>query len=397
MAEARVTPRRILPAALVVLAAFTILSCASVPKGEPVSLRWPEPPLTTRITFVGLLRNQGDLGRSAGERFVEALLGKRVTDSLSQPMGVIPSRDGKRLYVTDYARPGVYVFDFENRRMSFLGAKGPGFTDPVGVALDDRENIYVVDSTPRMIRVFDPGGRFLRNITHETLERPTGIAIDARRGRIYVADSAHISSGNHVIRVFDLEGNYLREFGGQGSEAGRFLSPTYLALDEQGNLYVADTMNARVQAFDPEGRHIKTFGERGDTFGMFDKPKGVAVDTFGNLYVVDSSWSNVQIFNPRGDVLLFFGGRGRLPGLLFNPTGISIDRDNRIYVADAFNGRVAIYQLINTKAEDSLVTLPPRPEKRPQKGGDPAETIQGTEERDSREGRDPADPAYERR
>jgi DNA-binding beta-propeller fold protein YncE len=78
---------------------------------------------------------------------------------------------------------------------------------------------------------------------------------------------------------------------------------------------------------------------------------------------VDSSWSNVQIFNQRGQVLLFFGGRGGLPGLLTNPTGIAIDKNNRIYVADAFNGRIGIYQLINTKAEDSFVTLPPQPEK----------------------------------
>ena len=54
-------------------------------------------------------------------------------------------------------------------------------------------------------------------------------------------------------------------------------------------------------------------------------------------------------------VLLFFGGRGRVPGLLFNPAGLTIDADNRIYVADAFNARVALYELINTKAEDSVM------------------------------------------
>ncbi len=351
------------------LAALT--GCATVEKPQFKELLWPEPPLTPRIKFVGLLRNQEDLGRSAGELFVEALLGpKKASDSLRQPMGVAPSRDGKRLYVTDYAKPAVFVFDFEANRVSLLGGEAHGFNSPLGVAVDDRDNVYVVDSTTRLVRVFDPSGKFLRNVTHESLERPTGIAVDTTRRRIYVADSASRASKNHVIRIFDMDGTYIKAFGGAGTEVGKFAFPTYLSVDETGNLYVADTMNARVQAFDPEGRHLKTFGQRGDAFGMFDKPKGVAFDTFGNVYVADSSWSNVQIFNQRGEVLLFFGGRGRLPGLLSNPTGIAIDRNNRIYVTDAFNGRVGIYQLINTKAEDSFVTLPPRPDK----GGDPAKT-----------------------
>ncbi|HSC70731.1 MAG TPA: hypothetical protein VLH58_05220, partial [Candidatus Methylomirabilis sp.] len=229
--------------------------------------------------------------------------------------------------------------------------------------MDDRDNVYVVDTVAKHVRVFGPAGNFLQNITHESLERPTGIAIDETRGRIYVADSSKISSENHVIRIFDMQGSYLKAWGGKGDAAGKLYFPTYLALDGAGDLYISDTMNARVQVFDPEGRHIRTFGQRGDALGMFDKPKGVALDSFGNVYVVDSSWSSVQIFNQRSELLLFFGMRGRMPGLLFNPNGIAIDKDNRIYVADAFNGRVGIYQLINTKAEDSLVSLPPQTEK----------------------------------
>ena len=74
----------------------------------------------------------------------------------------------------------------------------------------------------------------------------------------------------------------------------------------------------------------------------------------------------MQIFNQKGQVLLYFAGRGRIPGLLFNPTGIAVDKENRIYVADAFNGRVAIYELINTRAEDSFLAIPSEPAK----GGD---------------------------
>jgi DNA-binding beta-propeller fold protein YncE len=331
-------------ALLAVLAA----GCATSRTPTITELTWPEPPLTPRIKFVGLLRNQRDLGQTTGQLFAEALLGpKPLADSLQQPMGVTPSRDGKRLYVTDYARPGVFVFDFETQQVSMLGDALHGFRTPLGIALDAQENVYVVDSTPRMIRIFDAKGVFLRAITHDSLERPTGIAIDAARGRLYVVDSSSQQSQNHI-----------KAFGGQGGDPGQFLFPTYVALDSQGNLYVADTLNARLQVFDPDGQYVRTIGERGDAFGMFDKPKGVALDAFNNIYVVDSGWSNVQIFNQQGQVLLFFGGRGRFPGFLFNPTGIAIDRDNRIYVADAFNGRVCVYQLINTTAEDSFPSAP---------------------------------------
>jgi len=342
------------------MGALALAGCAAVETPKFTEMLWPEPPLTPRIKFVGLLRNQDDLGRDASELFVEALLGpKKLPHSLSQPMGLAPSGDGKRLYVADYAKPGVFVFDFEARRVAFLGGEEHGFKAPFGVAVDDRDNVYVVDSTLRIVRVFDPAGKFLRNITHESLERPTGIAIDPVRRRIYVADSSTRTSTHHVIAVFDTDGGYLRAFGGVGKEEGKFSFPTYLSLDASGNIYVADTLGARVQVLDPAGNHLKTFGQRGDAFGMFDKPKGVAIDSFGNIYVVDSGWSNVQIFNQKRQVLLFFGGRGGFPGLLFNPTGIAIDKKNRIYVADAFNQRVGIYDLINTKAEDSFIEIPP--------------------------------------
>lgn len=340
------------------LAAVIVPGCASLRSSSTpvVALVWPEPPATARIKFIGVLRTKRDLGRTVEDAVKESLLGPlQLPEALQQPMGLAVSPDGQRLYVSDYAKPDVLVFDFTARTVKPLwrGALS-GFQAPMGLAVDHQERIYVVDSSARNIRVFAPDGTMERVITNEQLERPTGIAVDEVRGRIYVADSSSTKSANHVVRIFDKAGTYLRAIGSQGSEAGQFLFPTYLALDANGNLYVADTLNARVQVFDPDGRHLKTFGERGDAWGMFDKPKGVALDHFGNVYVVDSSWSNVQIFNSQGQVLLFFGGRGAYPGLLSNPTGIAIDRHNRIYVADAFNGRICMYDLVNTTAEDSL-------------------------------------------
>lgn len=116
-----------------------------------------------------------------------------------------------------------------------------------------------------------------------------------------------------------------------------------------------------MQKFDANGQFLTSFGQLGNNWGEFDKPKGVALDSFGNVYVVDSGWSNVQIFNPKGQILLFFGGRGPVPGMLKNPISIAIDKQNRIYVGDYLNHRVAVYELVNTKADDSFLKPPPNP------------------------------------
>jgi DNA-binding beta-propeller fold protein YncE len=269
-------------------------------------------------------------------------------------MGVAVSDDGDRVYVSDFARLAVYVFDLAGRRLYRVGGDEP-LARPLGLALDAAERLYVVEQARRGVSVFAPGGPRLRFIAHPSLERPAGIALDRAGGRLYVADAGTVRSAEHTVKVFDLEGTLVGTLGrGKGEEPGQFLFPTYVAVDGEGRVYVTDTLNARVQAFAADGRHLGTVGRRGSAWGMFDTPKGVAVDAFGNVYVVDSGWSNVQIFNPRGRVLLFFGGRGPVPGMLKNPTAIAIDRQNVIYVADYLNHRIEVYRLVNTTAEDSF-------------------------------------------
>ena len=360
---------------MVLLLAAAGCSTATAPQNTLKEIVWPPPPETARIKFIRVVSSKNDLGKGSAQLITEALVGKSEPESLTLPMAVAPTPDGKRLYVTDEAKPGVFLIDFEKRTMKPFGwglgtpsgghfkpadsASAESFNAPIGIALDAQGNVYVADSTSGRVNVFDRDGRFLRTITHESLVHPVGIAVDSVRRRLYVADSPSKESPNHGVRVFDLDGNFITSIGKTGSAQGEFGFPTYVAVDAAGNLYVSDTMNCRVQKFDPDGRYLQTFGERGDAYGQFVKPKGVAVDTFGNVYVVDTGWSNVQIFNQRGQMLLFFAGRSSFPGLLQNPAGIAIDGNNRIYVADAFNGRVSIYQLINTTAEDSAMISPP--------------------------------------
>lgn len=345
--------------------------CATAPKQEQERLVWPAPPLTTRIKFVRSIASEEDLGRDTtfSQQVLNFLAGVTPPPKhIVEPMGLAVSDDGQRLYVSNYSRLAVFAFDFAQQIFTQIEP----LARPTGLALDTDNNLYVVEQAKKTITVFDRQGEKIRSITHPSIERPTGIAIDRARGRIYLADTARAKSKEHTVKIFDMQGELTGTIGqGKGNAPGQFLFPTYLAVDPQGNLYVTDTMNARVQMFDTDGNYVKEFGERGNAWGMFERPKGVAVDSFGNVYVADSAWSNVQIFNPKGQILLFFGGRGPIPGMLKNPTAVAIDASNRIYVADFINHRVNVYELVNTSAEDSF--LNPLSET---KGGDGEKTQQ---------------------
>lgn len=350
------TPWALALAATVAIA--LLAGCATTTAPEFPHLVWPAAPQEPRIRFERSLFNDLDLGRDAtfNEKIVEFLAGKKPPENrIAEPMGLAVSDDGERLYVADYAQAAVFVFDFKKKMFSKIGRDEP-LASPVGVAVDADENVYVVEQEKRGIGVFDRRGKSARFITDPSVERPTGIAIDRRLERIYLADTAHTKSKEHTVKIFDLkDGRLVGHLGnGKGSGDGEFMFPTYVAIDSASNVYVTDTLNSRVQMFDSAGKFVRRFGERGNSWGMFDKPKGVATDTFGNVYVVDSGWSNVQIFNPKGEILLFFGGRGPIPGMLQNPAPIAIDANNRIYVGDYLNHRVEVYQLMNTRASDSF-------------------------------------------
>ncbi len=345
---------------LVGVLALGLGGCAGRQRGPAISLKWPEPPETTRIVFERVWVGESDFQSSGTVRSLLNLIGVREPAGwqMRQPIALAVTPSGDRLYVADYGQRLVGVFDFTKREVRLIGTEQP-LGLPIGVALSPNGELVVSDQQRRRLLFFDGEGNFKRAVSIKEVERPTGLAIDKKRGRIYVVDGSSRDSMNHVVRVYDLDGRYLMQIGkGRGQRDGYLFFPTYVAVDEEGRIYVADSMNSRVSCFDPEGEFIRTYGERGDSPGTFNKPKGIAFDTFGNMYVVDSAWSAVQIWNKQGDVLLSFGGRSRLPGLFQNPTAIAIDGNNRIYVADTFNFRVNVYRLVNTTPEDSLKPPP---------------------------------------
>ena len=137
----------------------------------------------------------------------------------------------------------------------------------------------------------------------------------------------------------------------RATEPGLFSLPTNVAVDRDGNVYVTDTLNNRVEIFDADGNFISTFGKNGDGPGYFARPKGIAIDTDGHIWVVDAMQQRVQVFNNEGSLLIYFGELGGYPGQFQDPYEIAIDnKTNRVITSEQYQGRVQMFRYV-TDAE----------------------------------------------
>lgn len=123
-------------------------------------------------------------------------------------------------------------------------------------------------------------------------------------------------------------------FGVHGSGPGQFYAPQGMAADRNGNWYVADTDNNRIQIFSREGVFVRQFGVPGTAFGQMIQPTDVAVGPDDNLYVTDSNNCRVEVFTPLGEPLRMWGGYGTGPDQMKYPTALGVDDQGFVYVAE---------------------------------------------------------------
>jgi DNA-binding beta-propeller fold protein YncE len=331
---------------------FTLELDRTLAKDPPM---WPAPPEIPRFRFAGELVGApnfvvpGAETASAAQEVFNWLVG--LFDMPAEPLvlqrpqsGVVDERG--RIYVTDSSRNAVYVFD-EAAGAVVVWERAMGnqrFLAPIGIALGRGGEVLVADAELGYVVRMDANGNGLGTIGEGLFRRPTGLARDPERGQVYVADT-HA----HDIKVFDDDGNLLRVIGHRGEDDGSFNYPTHLCF-AQGELYVTDTMNNRVQVFSAEGEVIsRKFGQRGLFVGQMVRPKGVAVDEEGNIYVVESYYDHLLVYDRSGEFLIGIGGTGAASGKFFLPAGVWVDSRNRVFVADMFNGRVAVFQFLGAR------------------------------------------------
>jgi DNA-binding beta-propeller fold protein YncE len=163
------------------------------------------------------------------------------------------------------------------------------------------------------------------------LRQPRGVAVTPG-GMALVADT-----GNHRIQSLARGGAFIRQFGGLGSEPGRFKEPTGIAVTPEGQVVVADTWNHRVQILTADGAFVALVE------GEFFSPRGVAVAGDGRIYVADSGNNRIVVARPDGVVEHTFGSPGSGPGELAEPVGLAVGPRGDVYVVDVANGRVQIF------------------------------------------------------
>ncbi len=317
--------------------AVLIASCAGAPFEEGTAFYPPLPELP-RVQFLTTINAEKDIsGRSSGGLFGSA----RESDDLIRPFDV--AHEKGKIYIVDPAQQALVILDLAAKKIEHIQeTEGGPFRNPMGIFVAENGHKYIADAGREQILVLDESNQFVRAYGNKDQFRPLAVAV--RDERVYVVDVRESE-----IEVLDREsGEVLSKIGGTGPEGGRFQWPTRIIIDEEGNLFVTDFLNFRIQKLDRDGGYIKHIGENGNWPGATPRPKGIAVDRDGYLYVVDGGFELVQIFDTEtAEVLMGFGKFGPKPGANWLPAGIEIDYDNvdyfSKYVDENFRAEYLVY------------------------------------------------------
>lgn len=222
----------------------------------------------------------------------------------------------------------------------------------------NKQEFQVLATAPLAEKLFPDTGPFMLSdrpgagAAQGQFNRPRGVAV-APDGSIYVVDSR-----NSRVQKFAPSGEFLLAFGSDGSGPGqlaRFATSggggaNGIAIDDNGDVYVADTWNHRIQVYSADGTYLRGWGsfyDAGDdpalaatNGGLFYGPRGLAFHN-GELYVSDTGNERIQVFTPDGTFVRMWGSAGSEDVNLLEPVGIAVGEDGTVFVADSHNARIA--------------------------------------------------------
>ena len=239
-------------------------------------------------------------------------------------------------------------------------ARQARFHDPFGVAVDRAGNVYLTDAGEgNRVRKLAPDGTVTTLAggregyadgagAAASFNSPSGLAAD-EEGNLYVADT-----GNNRIRkitpdgsVTTLAGDGTAGFRDGPAHEAQFDAPLGLALDGQGNVYVADTYNDRIRLITTDGQ-VKTLagtGRPGYKDGpaaeaQLDTPCAVAVNQRGEVFIADTGNDAVRRLTPAGEVVTLYARPPGQEGVPDKPVGLALTHDGFLYVTEYERGRV---------------------------------------------------------
>lgn len=198
---------------------------------------------------------------------------------------------GGRIYVSQQGKGYIEVFNYRGKSISRIyppGGKGKKFY-PGRLALDDKENLYVVEMISQKILIFDKDGRFISGFGGaERFSSISGIFV--RAGRIYVT-----ASEGKPIQVFDMKGKFLLEIGEHGEKKEDFSFAGNLYVDRKERLWVIDNFRHQLKVFDREGRLLFNYGAYGMNPGDLLFPVDIDFNK-DTMYILEKGTKRLSIF-----------------------------------------------------------------------------------------------------
>jgi len=257
-----------------------------------------------------------------------------IRNANKHPTRLTWSADAQQLFVTDSKVGSVFIYD----SVATLTGELKGLSKPLGVAVSLQGDIYVGDNHSDTVKVFGSDGWQIATIGAATLKMPNDLAFD-QNGQLYVVDSKR-----NLVEVFDpATGASLRTFG-----SGLLRFPSALVISGQ-EVFVADQSNYLVRVFDLQGNLLRSFGGKvtqGFNYkwkGKFARLQSLAIDSTGRLHALDSHMGLIQILSADdGTYINFYGANGSAPGELDLPLDIDINQYGETAVANSRNERVEL-------------------------------------------------------
>ncbi|HVF26056.1 MAG TPA: peptidyl-alpha-hydroxyglycine alpha-amidating lyase family protein [Anaerolineales bacterium] len=241
--------------------------------------------------------------------------------------------------------PSSTVFVLDDEMGALIDQWGAGtFVMPHGLTVDHEDNLWLTDVGLHQVFKFDRAGNLLmtlgeRGIAGEDAQHfnmPTDVAVEPD-GSFYVSDGY----GNSRVIKFSPDGSYLMSWGSKGTAPGQFDVPHSIALDSQGQVYVADRGNARLQIFDENGQFINEWQDK-----SLGRPWAVRISANGNVFVIDGGdqsefWpdrARILKLDSDGQILASFGSYGDAPGQFIWPHTIALGPDEELYIGEVSTG-----------------------------------------------------------
>jgi len=269
--------------------------------------------------------------------------------------GNIDVLDTENDRVEEFSTAGAYLGKFGS-----VGKEHGEFESPRQIAIDSKGDLWIADTGNDRVQEFNEKHEFQLAFGSEgtgagQFKEPKGIAT-APNGDVYVSDLL-----NNRVEQFNAKGEVLAVFGFgvsnekaefeictssckagiSGTGSGQFYQPVGVAVGANGDVWIADYGNNRVEEFNEKDEYLSQFGTKGTGNGQFDAPKGVAIGLEGNVWVVDGLNYRVQEFTPSGTFLTTFGSKGTGNGQFEEPYGIALAANgSAAYIADVKNNRV---------------------------------------------------------